>query len=58
MPITMLAWGVSAVSGCSLGCLEKLRTLDKPFGFLVLKPSGTRPTGVSLPTHWAEFINS
>ena len=43
----MLAWGVSAISGIRLGLHWKLRTLDKPFGFLVLKPSGVRFAEVS-----------
>ena len=32
----MLVWGVSAISGTRLGSHWKLRTIDKPFGFLVL----------------------
>ena len=38
---------VLAISGIRLRLHLKLRTLDKPFGFLVLKLSGVRLTKVS-----------
>ena len=41
-PLPVLAWDVSAISGIRLGLQWKLRTLDRSFGFLVLKPSGVR----------------
>ena len=43
-PLSVLAWGVSAISGISAGLHWALRTLDKPFGFFVLKPAGGRCT--------------
>ena len=39
-PLPVLAWGFSAILGIRLGLHWTFRTLDKPFGFLVLKPSG------------------
>ena len=39
------------ISGIRLGSRWKLRTLDKPFGFLVLKPSGVRFAEVSFRNH-------
>ena len=44
LPLPVLAWGVP---GIRLGLHWKLRTLGKPFGFLVLKPSGVRFAEVS-----------
>ena len=38
-PLPVVAWGVSATSGIRLGLHWKLRILETPFGFLVLKPS-------------------
>ena len=54
-PLTLLAWGVSAISGSRLGLDWKLRTLDKPFGFLVLKPSAVRFAEVSFLNIWLEL---
>ena len=39
------------ISGIRLGLEWNLRTLDKPFGFLVLKPSGVRFAEVSFRNH-------
>ena len=48
-PLPVLAWGVSAILGIRLGLHWKLRTLDKPLGFLVLKPPGVRFAEVLIP---------
>ena len=33
LPLPLLAWGISAIWGITLGLHWKLRTLDKPFDF-------------------------
>ena len=48
-PLTVLAVGISANSITCWGLIlhYKLRTLDKPVGFLILKPSGVQFAEVS-----------
>ena len=52
----MLAWGDSAISGIRSGLRWKLRTLDKPFRFLVLKPSGVRFAEVSFRNYLVNWV--
>ena len=49
---TVLAWGVSAISGIKFGL-----HLDKPFGFLVRIPYGARSADVSFMRQTRAYID-
>ena len=67
-PVSDKIWGTSkndwsgwnrhyqCISGIRLGLQWKLRTLDKPFGFLVLKPSGVRFVEVSFRNYLVNWV--
>ena len=55
-PLPVLALGVSAISQIRLGLHWKLRTLDKPYGFLVIKPSGVRFADVSFRNYLVNWV--